>query len=37
MDVEPLRLTGCEAVGDGEELRAHGGEVIESLFQAKVR
>ena len=37
MDVEPLRLGSGETVGDGEELLAHRPEVLEPLFQLKVR
>src|SRR5271166_4227054 len=36
MHVEPLRLEGGEAVCDGEAPGAHGGEVIDSFFQAEV-
>ena len=34
--VEALRLEGSEALGDGEEFLAHGGEVLQTLLQAEV-
>ena len=34
--VEALRLEGGEALGDGEEFLAHGGEVLQTLLQAEV-
>ena len=36
MDVEPLRLGGGEAVGDGEKLLAHRPEMLEAFFQLEV-
>ena len=32
MDVKPLRLVCGEAIGDGEEVLAHRGQMIESFF-----
>src|ERR1700677_4551225 len=37
MHVEPLRLKGCEAVGNGEELRPDRAEMVQSLLQSEVR
>ena len=36
MDVQALCLEGGEAVGDLEELLAHGGEVVEAFLQSEI-
>jgi hypothetical protein len=37
MDVQALRLEGGEAVGDRQELLAHGGQVFQALLQPEIR
>ena len=36
VDVQALRLEGGEAVGDRQELLAHGGQVVQALLQPEI-
>ena len=36
MNVQALRLEGGEAVGDCQELFAHGGQVVQALLQPEI-
>jgi hypothetical protein len=36
VDVQALRLEGGEAIRDGQELFAHGGDVVQALLQSEI-